>query len=83
MEKELTPRTQGKIRLTIDLTPEFHDRLTKLETRTYLGSKATVVRHALSLYEQLITLAEEGAEIVVRTPSGQEHHLNRATLAIA
>jgi hypothetical protein len=74
---------RAKVRMTVDLTPEFRERLEKLEEKTYLGNKATVIRHALALYEYLITMTEGGSEIVVRSPNGEERHLDRVTLAVA
>jgi hypothetical protein len=74
---------RGKIRMTVDLTPEFRNRLEKLEEKTYLGNKATVIRHALAIYEYLVTITESGSEIVVRSPNGEERHLDRIALAIA
>jgi hypothetical protein len=70
-------------RMTVDLTPEFRDRLEKLEAKTYLGNKATVIRHALAIYEYLVEMTESGSEIVVRTPNSEERHLDRISLAIA
>jgi hypothetical protein len=82
--KEPRQNDRGKmIRMTVDLTPEFRDRLDKLEEKTYLGNKATVIRHALSIYEYLVDMTESGSEIVVRTPKGEERHLDRITLALA
>lgn len=69
--------------MTVDLTPDFHDRLEKLEDRTYLGNKATVIRHALAIYEYLVTMTENGSEVVVRSPNGEERHLDRVALAVA
>jgi predicted transcriptional regulator len=69
--------------MTVDLTPEFRDRLEKLAEKTYLGNKATVIRHALAIYEYLVTMTESGSEIVVRSPNGEERHLDRITLAVA
>jgi predicted DNA-binding protein len=74
---------RGKSRMTVDLTPEFRERLEKLEAKTYLGNKATVIRHALAIYEYLVEMTESGSEIVVRSPKGEERHLDRITLAIA
>jgi hypothetical protein len=71
------------IRMTVDLTPEFRARLEKLEEKTYLGNKATVIRHALAIYEYLVEMTESGSEIVVRTPTGEERHLDRIALAVA
>jgi len=69
--------------MTVDLTPEFRDRLEKLEAKTYLGSKATVIRHALAIYEYLVETTETGGVVVVRSPNGEERHMDRIALAIA
>jgi hypothetical protein len=83
-KKEPTLSERGKMtRMTVDLTPEFRARLEKLEEKTYLGNKATVIRHALAIYEYLVTMTEEGSEIVVRSPNGEERHMDRITLAVA
>jgi hypothetical protein len=72
-----------KIRMTVDLTPEFRERVEALEGKTHLGSKATVIRHALAIYEYLVEVTESGGEVVVRSPNGGERHLDRITLALA
>lgn len=82
--KEPRQSEGGKMtRMTVDLTPEFRERLEKLEAKTYLGNKATVIRHALAIYEYLVDMTESGSEIVVRTPKGEERHLDRISLAVA
>lgn len=75
--------SRDKVRMTVDLTPEFQDRLQSLEDKTYLGNKATVIRHALTIYEYLVTMIEDGGEVIVRGPKGEERHLDRVTLAVA
>jgi hypothetical protein len=77
------PADREKTRMTVDLTPEFRERLERLEEKTYLGSKATVIRHALALYEYLVVMTESGSEVVVRGPNGEERHLDRIALAVA
>jgi hypothetical protein len=69
--------------MTVDLTPEFYDRLQQLEARTYLGNKATVIRHALAIYEYLVETLEDEGEISIRTRSGKETRLYRVALAVA
>lgn len=69
--------------MTIDLTPDFRRRLDSLTERTYLGNKATVVRHALTIFEYLVAVTENGGKIVVQTPAGEERHIDRVTLAVA
>ena len=68
MKKTKTPDDR-KIRLTLDVTPEFYERLEALERKTEAGSKANLIRQALQLYEYIvIRTVDEGKEIVVRTP---------------
>lgn len=69
--------------MTVDLTPDFYDRLERLEQKTYLGSKATVIRHALAIYEYLVTATESGSEVVIRSPKDEDRHLDRIALALA
>ena len=86
LKDELEEQVQGdrpKVRMTVDLTPEFRERLEKLAEKTYLGNKATVIRHALAIYEYLLMEIEEGSEVVVRSPEGKERHLDRIALAMA
>lgn len=42
-----------------------------------------MIRHSLAVYEHLLTLADEGEEIVVRMPSGEEKEIPRPMLAAA
>jgi phage protein U len=68
MKRTKTPDDR-KIRLTLDVTPEFYDRLEALERKTEAGSKANLIRQALQLYEYfVIRTVDEGKEVVVRTP---------------
>ena len=74
---------EEKIRVTLDLPRTFNERLEELGAKTYLGNKAAVIRHALQVYEYLVKTTEEGGAIVIRTPEGQERHLDRLALAVA
>ncbi len=66
MKKTKNP---DKVRLTIDVTPDFYSRLEALEKKTDAGSKANLIRQALQLYEYFVVrTVDEGKEIVVRTP---------------
>jgi hypothetical protein len=70
MKKTKNP---DKVRLTIDVTPDFYARLEALERKTDAGSKANLIRQALQLYEYfVIRTVDEGKEIVVRTPPADE-----------
>jgi hypothetical protein len=68
MKRTKTP-DERKIRLTLDVTPEFYERLGALEWKTDAGSKANLIRQALQLYEYFVMkIVEEGKEVIVRTP---------------
>jgi hypothetical protein len=81
--KDRAPGDREKIRMTIDLTPEFYDRLQQLEARTYLGNKATVIRHALTIYDFLVRTVEDNGEIVVTQDGKTVSRLDRVALAVA
>ena len=49
-----------KIRGTLDLTPQFYERLEKLEGLVEAGSKANLIRQALQLYEYVAKRTLEG-----------------------
>ncbi len=53
------------IRITVDLSPRFYERLERVEKLVGSTSKAEVVREALRLYEYLVTQASRGAEFQV------------------
>jgi hypothetical protein len=72
MKKTKTPDDR-KIRLTLDVSPEFYERLEALERKTEAGSKAGLIRQALQLYEYfVIRTVDEGKEIIVRTPPADD-----------
>jgi hypothetical protein len=72
MKRTKTP-DERKIRLTLDVTPDFYERLGALERKTEAGSKANLIRTALQLYEYfVIRTVDEGKEIVVRTPPEED-----------
>ncbi len=52
--------TSDKIRVTLDLTPQFYERLQKLEQLTEAGTKANLIRQALQLYEYVAQKTIDG-----------------------
>jgi predicted DNA-binding protein len=62
----------GKVRITLDLSPEFYNRLERLESRVGAESKAQVVREALRLYEYIASRYIEGDEFLTRAKDGTE-----------
>lgn len=49
-----------KIRITLDLTPQFYERLQQLEGKVESGSKASLIRQALQVYEFFVDKALDG-----------------------
>ncbi len=51
---------EKKVRVTLDLTPAFYERLEDLERLVEGGSKANVIRQALQLYEYIAQKSRNG-----------------------
>ena len=61
-----------KIRLTLDLSPEFYKRLDELTNLVDAESKSQVIRDALKLYEFVMRQHDQGSKFFVRTSGGKE-----------
>jgi hypothetical protein len=61
-----------KIRVTLDLTPAFHQRLEELEALVEADSKASLIRQALQLYEYVAKRTLEGSTFRAVKPDGEE-----------
>ena len=59
-ETEMKRDTNKKVRVTLDLTPPFYERLQQLESLVDGGTKANVIRQALQLYEFVAHRTLEG-----------------------
>jgi len=59
-----------KIRISLDISPAFNDRLVKLEELVEGGSKAAVIRQALQLLEFVARRQKEGARFKVVEADG-------------
>jgi hypothetical protein len=66
VKKTKQPRTQKKIRMSLDLTRESFDRLDVLQKKIEAESKAAVVRNSLKVYEWLIEEFDAGTEFFTR-----------------
>lgn len=64
-----------KIRMTLDLTPQFYDRLQELERLVDAESKASVIRQALQLYEYIAKRTRDGHTFKAMSPAGEEETL--------
>jgi hypothetical protein len=64
-----------KIRLTLDLSVPFYDRLVRLEKFVNVDTKASLIRQALQLYEYVVKRVAEGYSFRLVDPSGKEETL--------
>jgi hypothetical protein len=69
------PDAEKKTRVTLDLSPQFNERLESLEALVDASSKAEVIRHALQLYEYVAQRAFEGYSFRAVAPNGREENL--------
>ena len=60
MRRAMKQETNKKVRVTLDLTPPFYERLNQLENLVDGGTKANVIRQALQLYEFIAQRTLEG-----------------------
>jgi len=61
-----------KTRVTLDLSPQFYQRLEELESLVDAQSKAEVIRNALQLYEYMAQKSKDGWTFCETSPSGDE-----------
>lgn len=66
---------EEKIRLTLDLSPQFYNRLEQLERAVEAGSKANLIRQALQLYEYVAKRAAEGCDFRIVDKEGSEEKI--------
>ena len=67
--------SKRKIRVTLDLTPEFYGRLEKLEKLVDAGSKAQLIRQALQLYEYVAKRSVAGCKFRTVHQDGNEESI--------
>lgn len=67
--------TNKKVRVTIDLSPQFYDRLEQLERLVDGGTKANVIRQALQVYEYLAHKTLDGCTFRAIDKDGREETL--------
>ena len=65
-------RQTDKVRITLDLSRKFYERLEELESLVGAESKALVGRQALQLYEYVAQKASEGYSFRAVGPDGRE-----------
>jgi hypothetical protein len=64
-----------KVRISLDLSATFYERLDALEVLTQAESKAGVIRQALQIYEYVVRRASEGYEFRTVSPAGKEENV--------
>jgi hypothetical protein len=64
-----------KVRVSLDLSAPFHERLDALEKLTQAESKAGVIRQALQVYEYVARKTAEGYSFRAIGPDGKEENL--------
>ena len=64
-----------KVRVTLDLSPHFYQRLEELLERAEAGTKANLIRQALQLYEYVVDQTLAGREFRVVDKEGKEEKL--------
>lgn len=76
LKEQIMPRSQEsankKVRITVDLSAAFYNRLDALETITQAESKAGVIRQALQVYEYVARKTMEGYIFRATSPDGKE-----------
>ncbi|HEV7509865.1 MAG TPA: hypothetical protein VGS07_33640 [Thermoanaerobaculia bacterium] len=70
--RKTRPSKEDKIRLTVDLSKPFYNRLEQLERFVEAGSKASLIRQALQLYEYVAKRAAEGCDFRIVDKNGRE-----------
>jgi hypothetical protein len=66
---------EKKVRVTIDLTAQFNQRLEQLEVLVDANSKADIIRQALQLFEYVAKRTVEGYTFRAVSRTGREENL--------
>ncbi len=67
--------TSKKVRVTLDLSPQFYERLEHLEELVDAGTRSNVIRQALQLYEYIAQKSLEGYSFKAVGKDGEEEKL--------
>ncbi len=70
-----TKSKEKKVRVTLDLSPPFYERLEQLEQLVDAGTKANVIRQALQVYEYLAQKTLDGYSFRAVDQDGQEEKI--------
>jgi hypothetical protein len=61
-----------KVRITLDLSPEFYERLSRLETLVQADSKSSLIRRALQVFEFVAEKSRDGVTFKSVDPDGSQ-----------
>ena len=76
LEITMSGKNKDRVRITVDLTTQFHQRLEELESLVGANSKADVIRDALRLYEYICRrVIENGDKLQAVGSSGEPETL--------
>jgi len=67
--------SEKKVRVTIDLTPQFNQRLENLEALVEANSKADIIRQALQLFEYVARRTADGYTFRAVSREGRAENL--------
>ena len=67
--------TAKKIRISLDLSEPFYERLAALERATDAESKAGLIRQALQVYEYIAHQSLDGYSFRAVSPDGNEENM--------
>jgi len=68
-------KSDGKTRITLDLSLKFYDRLQELENLVDAKTKADLIRQSLQLYEYMAKKSAAGYQFRQVSPEGKEENL--------
>lgn len=68
-------KSSEKVRVTLDLSPQFHERLEKLQSLVDANTKADLIRQALQLYEYVAQETAAGSKFRQIGPDGNEKEI--------
>ncbi len=75
-KERLAPQTEipqaERIRLNLVVNPQVKARIERLQKLSEGSSLTEVIRRALAVYEEILKIREEGADLIVESSDGQK-----------
>ncbi len=66
---------QERIRLSLTVTPAVRDRLERIQNNCEAESITEVIRRALAVYEDLLSVRRNGGKVLLKLPNGETESL--------